>query len=70
MVWTELGYADAEVWYVRGLDGSDTQIARPARNFMARIGVPLVQVVDRPGILRVEPDALVTSAERLLAVIP
>lgn len=90
-IWIELGYTDAALWYVRGLDGgevdflitldgkpallieaklSDTQISRPARNFMARIGVPLVQVVHRAGIIRVENDAVVVSAERLLSMLP
>ena len=49
---------------------ADTDIARTTRNLATRVGVPVVQVVHRPGIYREEPDALIVSADRLLAALP
>ena len=50
---------------------SKTEISKPARNFKERLGVPLIQVVNRPGIFRRNaPDEIVVSAERFLSLFP
>ena len=91
LIWTDLGLADAELWYVRGFDGGEidflitldgkpallveaklnnTEIDRRTRTLAGRVGVPLIQVVHRGGILRQEQEATLVSADRFLAVLP
>ncbi|MEK7474632.1 MAG: ATP-binding protein [Candidatus Coatesbacteria bacterium] len=49
---------------------SETSVDTGLRNIAARIGIPLVQVVHTPGILRVEDDIIVVSADRFLRALP
>lgn len=49
---------------------ADTSIAAGLRNLAGRIGVPIVQVVNTPGILRVEERTAVVSADRFLRALP
>jgi len=49
---------------------SDASIGTGLRNLAGRLGVPLVQVVHTPGILRMEERTAVVSADRFLRALP
>ena len=50
---------------------TDTAISLPARNMRARFGVPLIQVVDKPGVFKKwSKEEWTVSADRLLNILP
>lgn len=49
---------------------AETAIEAPARRIAAQLQTPLVQLVQRPGVFKKEPSAIILSADRFLAALP